>query len=87
MSKLTKEQIEKPFSTHEETLKSLWVLDGFRDMMESLIECTRREIADNMIVDIETLRVRQGELYTYKKILARAKRAYELIKPIKKDAT
>lgn len=83
---MTKEQIAKPFSTHEDTLKEMYIVDGFTSLMESLIECCRREITDNVIIDIESLRARQGELYSYKKLLARSKQAYENIK-VNKHAT
>ncbi len=79
---ITELNIEKPFSTHTTTLKEMYVVEGFQQMMMSLIECVRREIADNEILDLGTLRLRQGELKAYKKILARSKQAYEDITKI-----
>lgn len=75
--KLTKIQIEKPFTSHDATLKEMYALDGFVTLMESLIEATRREITDNKIINIEFLRLRQGELSSYQKILKRAELSFK----------
>jgi hypothetical protein len=37
MAKPTKSEIEKPFTSHEATLKEMYVLDGFVSLMQSLI--------------------------------------------------
>lgn len=82
---ITQKEIDKPFSTHEETLKELYVIRGFRELMESLIECIRRDIADKLILNMEELRFKQGELATYKKFYERAKKAFEKIEKPKDE--
>jgi hypothetical protein len=81
MAKLSKLDIEKPFTSHEDTLKEMYVLDGFVNMMEGLIEATRRR---NDIIEPEALRFNQGELNGYKKILMRAERSFKATKEKKK---
>jgi len=80
-TKLTKQDIEKPFTSHEDTLKEMYVLDGFVNMMEGLIEATRRR--SDMIAP-EDLRFNQGELAGYQKILMRAQRSFKQTKETKK---
>ena len=76
MAKPTKSEIDKPFTSHEATLKEMYVLDGFVSLMESLIEATRRRISDGLISSMEELRFAQGELSGYQKILIRAKQSF-----------
>jgi len=76
-TKLTKIEIDKPFTSHEATLKEMYVLDGFVSLMESLIEATRRRISDGAIMTMEELRFMQGELSAYQKILMRSQRSFK----------
>ena len=73
-------EIDKPFTSHEATLKEMYVLDGFVSLMESLIEATRRRISDGAIMTMEELRFMQGELSMTQKILLRAERAFRATK-------
>ena len=84
-TKLTKIEIDKPFTSHEATLKEMYVLDGFVSLMESLIEATRRRISDGAIMTMEELRFMQGELSMTQKILLRAERAFRATKERKKS--
>ena len=77
MAKPTKSEIEKPFTSHEATLKEMYVLDGFVSLMQSLIEATRRRISDGAVMNMEELRFMQGELSAYQKILMRTERAFK----------
>ena len=79
-TKLTKTEIEKPFTSHESTLKEMYVLDGFVSLMQSLIEATRRRISDGAVMNMEELRFMQGELAMLQKILMRSERAFKTIK-------
>ena len=80
MAKPTKSEIEKPFTSHEATLKEMYVLDGFVSLMQSLIEATRRRISDGAVMNMEELRFMQGELAMLQKILMRSERAFKTIK-------
>ena len=84
VTKLTKSEIEKPFTSHEATLKEMYVLDGFVSLMQSLIEATRRRISDGAVMNMEELRFMQGELASYQKILMRSERSYRKTKETKK---
>ena len=75
--KPTKSEIEKPFTSHESTLKEMYVLDGFVSLMQSLIEATRRRISDGAVMNMEELRFMQGELSAYQKISMRTERAFK----------
>ena len=75
--KPTKSEIEKPFTSHEATLKEMYVLDGFVSLMQSLIEATRRRISDGAVMNMEELRFMQGELSAYQKISMRTERAFK----------
>ena len=77
MAKPTKSEIEKPFTSHEATLKEMYVLDGFVSLMQSLIEATRRRISDGAVMNMEELRFMQGELSAYQKISMRTERAFK----------
>ena len=79
-TKLTKTEIDKPFTSHESTLKEMYVLDGFVSLMQSLIEATRRRISDGAVMNMEELRFMQGELSAYQKISMRTERAFKTIK-------
>ena len=78
--KPTKTEIDKPFTSHESTLKEMYVLDGFVSLMQSLIEATRRRISDGAVMNMEELRFMQGELAMLQKILMRSERAFKTIK-------
>ena len=80
MPKPTKQQLDKPFTSHEATLKEMYVLDGFVSLMQSLIEATRRRISDGAVMNMEELRFMQGELAMLQKILMRSERAFKTIK-------
>ena len=84
MAKPTKSEIEKPFTSHESTLKEMYVLDGFVSLMQSLIEATRRRISDGAVMNMEELRFMQGELAMLQKILMRSERSYRKTKETKK---
>ena len=75
--KPTKSEIEKPFTSHEATLKEMYVLDGFVSLMQSLIEASRRRISDGAVMNMEELRFMQGELAMLQKILMRSERAFK----------
>ena len=77
VTKLTKTEIDKPFTSHESTLKEMYVLDGFVSLMQSLIEATRRRISDGAVMNMEELRFMQGELAMLQKILMRSERAFK----------
>lgn len=77
VAKLSKIEIEKPFTSHEQTLREMYVIDGFVSLMNSLIEATRIR---NDAIKEEDLKLNQGELNAYKKILVRAERAFKISK-------